>query len=154
LAGTQQETVLQVSRRFAAPREKVFDAWINPDVLMRWWAGGETMEATGAEVDAREGGRYRLSMRDNESNAEHTVTGEYTELRRPERLAFTWRWEGDPGPPIGNEETRVEVDFIEDGDGTEVVLTHSGFGNAESRGMHEHGWNAVLANLEQKVFPG
>jgi uncharacterized protein YndB with AHSA1/START domain len=154
LAGTEQETMLRVSRRFAAPREKVFDAWTNPDVLRRWWAGSETMETAGAEVDAREGGRYRLSMRDTESDAVHTVVGEYTEVRRPERLVFTWSWEGDPGPPLANEETRVEVEFVEDGDGTEVVLTHTGFGSPESRGMHEHGWGAVLASLERNVFPG
>jgi uncharacterized protein YndB with AHSA1/START domain len=153
LAGTEQETVLRVSRRIAAPREKVFDAWTNPEVVRRWW-GTEQHENAGVEVDAREGGRYRLSMRDTGSNEVHTVVGEYTEVRRPERIVFTWRWEGDPGPPIGNEETRVEVEFVEDGDGTEVVLTHSGFGSAESRGMHEHGWAAVLANLERKVFSG
>jgi uncharacterized protein YndB with AHSA1/START domain len=35
----QNETVVSMSQRFAAPRERVFDAWTNPEVLRRWWAG-------------------------------------------------------------------------------------------------------------------
>jgi uncharacterized protein YndB with AHSA1/START domain len=42
--------------------------------------------------------------------------------------------------------------FHEDGDGTLVKLTHSGFGSEEERGKHTHGWQAVLANLEANVF--
>jgi len=53
----------------------------------------------------------------------------------------------------GGEHTLVVVDFIEDGAGTLVRLTHSGLPSDESRGMHVHGWEVVLANLEQQVFP-
>ena len=35
-----EETAVRVTRRFAAPRERVFEAWTNADVLRRWWAGG------------------------------------------------------------------------------------------------------------------
>ena len=37
-----QDVVLQMSRRFDAPRERVFDAWTNPDVLLDWWRAGPT----------------------------------------------------------------------------------------------------------------
>ena len=33
-----QETALQLEHRYAAPRDQVFDAWTNPEVLKRWWA--------------------------------------------------------------------------------------------------------------------
>jgi glutathione S-transferase len=149
----QNETVVSMSQRFAAPRERVFDAWTNPEVLRRWWAGAPTMTTPLAEVDLRPGGRYRLSMHDPDSGDTHTVSGEYREVRAPERLAYTWAWEAGPAELHGSPETLVEVDFVEDGDGTLVELRHSGFGNAQARDMHVHGWTGVLANLERKVFP-
>jgi uncharacterized protein YndB with AHSA1/START domain len=152
LSSTEQGTVLRLSRRFAAPRERVFDAWTNPDVLQRWWAARENWESPVAEVDLRPGGRYRLSMRDTDTGAVHTVGGEYTEVRRPERLAYTWTWEGDPELMSGSERTLVVVDFVEDGGETEVVLTHSGFAGAHIRELHAEGWIGCLDNLGGRVF--
>ena len=147
-----QELVLELSHRYAAPREDVFDAWTNPEVLKRWWAAAPTWDTPVAEVDAREGGSYRLSMR-TDAGEIHTVGGEFTEIRPPERLAYTWSWEQGPEAAMaGSEQTLVIVDFIEDGAGTLVTLTHSGFASEEIRGMHIQGWEAVLANLERTVF--
>ncbi len=84
-----QETALQLEHRYAAPRDQVFDAWTNPEVLKRWWAAAPTWGTPLAEVDAREGGRYRLSMRTDEGEL-HTVSGEYKEISPPERLSYTW----------------------------------------------------------------
>ena len=152
MIGTEGETVLRLTRRFEAPRERVFDAWTNPDVLRRWWAAQPDWEGAEAEVDLRPGGRYRLSMRDTGSGATHTVAGEYTEVRRPERLAYTWSWEGEPTEMSGSERTLVVVEFLEDGGATEVVLTHSGFANGQIREMHAHGWQGCLDNLGRRVF--
>ena len=147
-----QELVLELSHRYAAPRADVFDAWTNPDVLRRWWAAAPGWDTPLAEVDAREGGSYRLCMRTDTGDV-HTVAGEFTEVRPPERHAYTWAWEEGPEAAMsGSEHTLVIVDFIEDGAGTLVKLTHSGFANEEIRGMHIHGWEAVLANLERSVF--
>jgi uncharacterized protein YndB with AHSA1/START domain len=141
---------LELSHRFNAPRERVFDAWTNPDVLRRWWtAGGGSTPS--AEVDLRAGGRYRLSMQ-METGEVHTVGGEYREVKPPERLVYTWQWEEGPEPVQGGNETLVTVEFLDDGDGTLVKLTHTGFPSDEVMGMHEQGWNAVLASLEQRVF--
>lgn len=151
---TGHEVALEVQHRFAAPREQVFDAWTNPDVLRRWWRAAEDWGTPLAEVDARQGGSYRLSMETGEGEI-HTVFGEYREVSPPERLAFTWTWEEGPGPVMaGSENTLVVVEFEEDGDGTLVKLTHSGFASDELKGMHEHGWQGVLGSLERNVFPG
>jgi uncharacterized protein YndB with AHSA1/START domain len=143
---TEQGTVVRVQRRFAAPRERVFDAWTNDDVLREWWSAMPTMSPGAIEVDLREGGRYRMEMRTDEGEI-HTVVGEYREVRRPERVAYTWTWESNEDAMSGSAGTLVEVDFAEDGDGTLVTLTHSGFGGPEIAGMHEHGWNGTLESL-------
>ena len=94
---TEREVALELTHRFGAPRERVFEAWTNPDVLKRWWAAAATWETPLAEVDLREGGGYRLSMKTDEGDV-HTVYGEYREIRPPERLSYTWSWEEGPGP--------------------------------------------------------
>jgi uncharacterized protein YndB with AHSA1/START domain len=149
---TGHETALEVTHRFRAPREQVFDAWTNPDVLKQWWAANSDWDTPVADVDVREGGSYRLSMRTDEGEV-HTVFGEYRNVRPPERLEYTWTWEEGPGPVMaGSENTLVVVDFVEDGDGTLVKVTHSGFATEELRDLHVHGWQGVLAKLERSVF--
>jgi len=106
----RQELVLELSHRYSAPRADVFDAWTNPQVLKRWWAAAPTWETPLAEIDAREGGSYRLSMR-TDAGELHTVSGEFTEVRPLERLAYTWSWEQGPDAAMsGSEETLVIVD--------------------------------------------
>ena len=152
MTDVQHEIALELTHRYDASRDDVFAAWIDPSVLRRWWAAQPSWETPLAEVDAVEGGRYRLSMRTDEGDL-HTVGGTFTEVRPPERLAYTWAWEDGPsGAMAGSKETLVVVDFVEDGDGTLVRLTHSGFATEEIRDMHVHGWDAVLANLARAVF--
>jgi uncharacterized protein YndB with AHSA1/START domain len=139
---------LQLSRRFDAAREDVFDAWTDADVLRRWWAAAPDWDTPAAESDARPGGRYRLSMRDTSSGDVHTVGGEYAEVTRPERLVYTWMWEDMPGAT----ESRVVVEFHEDGEGTNVVLTHTGLVDDADRDRHAHGWHGCLDNLERRVI--
>jgi uncharacterized protein YndB with AHSA1/START domain len=113
--------------------------------------GGADVGPPLAEVDPHEGG-YRLSMRTDTGDM-HTVSGEFKEVQPPERLAYTWAWEEGPEPAMAeSEHTLVVVEFLEDGDGTLVKLTHSGFATEQMREMHAQGWEAVLANLERTVF--
>jgi uncharacterized protein YndB with AHSA1/START domain len=144
-------TSLHLERTFDATPEEVFDAWTNPEVLRRWWAAAPTWRTPVAEVDLRVGGSYRLSMEDPETGAVHTVGGEYREVRRPERLAYSWRWEQADGG-TGHEST-VTVDFLAEGTGTTVVIEHLGLTTPESAAQHRHGWTGCLENLRTRLFP-
>ena len=53
----KQETTLRITRTFAAPRDRVFPAWTNPEKLKQWWGPPGYATPTG-EVDLRVGGRY------------------------------------------------------------------------------------------------
>ena len=149
---------LKLERTFQAPPEQVFDAWVNPELLRRWWAAQPDWTCPAAEVDAREGGRYELSMQQADNGAVHTVVGEYREVERPSRLVYTWAWKGEgadaEGGEAGAEETLVTVEFHGEDGATRVALTHTGFASDESRANHEHGWNGCLDNLERRVFAG
>lgn len=127
----------------------MFDAWTLPEVLTEWWAAGPPHRPGLAEVDLRVGGRYRLSMIDGDG-VETLVGGEYVEVRRPTRLAFTWRWEQGGDDPTDGTTSLVEIDFEADGDATLVTLRHSGLVTPESIALHERGWNGCFDSLERR----
>lgn len=141
--------MIEVRRRFAATPEQVFDAWTLPEVLTEWWAAGPSHRPGLAEVDPRVGGSYRLSMIDGDG-VQTIVGGEYVEVRRPTRLAFTWRWEQGGDDPTDGTTSLVEIDFEEDGDATLVTLRHSGLVTPESIELHERGWNGCFDSLERR----
>jgi uncharacterized protein YndB with AHSA1/START domain len=137
---------LRLERTFNAPAQEVFDAWTSAEVLRRWWPAGSDWETPVAEVDVRVGGSLRLVMRSPDGE-EFGGSGEYVEVTPPERLVFTWTWDGHEG----HEGTQlVEVDFSQRKDGTTtVVLTNRGLRDEESKRTHRQGWEASFDNLER-----
>jgi len=134
------ESVLTLSRVFSAPPGRVFRAWTEPELLKKWF-GPETLTVPEAEVDLRVGGAWRIAMQDPEGKV-YRVSGTYREIEPPRRLAFTWRFEHDPGEP-----TLVVIDFNAHGDGTELVMTHERFPNIEERDHHAQGWVSTFNDL-------
>jgi len=61
-------------------------------------------------------------------------------------------WEPEPGGPDIGPESCVTVDFVADGAGTRVELTHTGLVSEQSRARHGHGWDACLDNVAGRVF--
>ena len=105
----------RVSRRFQAPAEEVFDAWLDPELAREWFAPG-LGEMTRLEIDARVGGTFWLVQNRDGKLAEHT--GEYLEIDRPRRLVFTWRT-----PPL-TDTSRVIIEIRPLEAGCELTLTH------------------------------
>jgi uncharacterized protein YndB with AHSA1/START domain len=134
-------TTLQMERTYQAPAQAVFDAWTSEEVMRRWWHAEHDWETTVAEVDLRVGGTVRVVMRDPHNDIEYGGGGEYTEIERPNRLAFTWIWDNDDTRQL------IEIDFEESGDTTTVRFTHSGLWDEESVRSHEGGWGKAFDNL-------
>jgi uncharacterized protein YndB with AHSA1/START domain len=145
-AGRPDPIFLRMERTFNAPREAVFNAWTSADVLRRWWRPGSDWETPIAEADTRVGGRLRIVMRSPDGE-EIGGGGEYVEVTPPERLVFTWTWDGHEGHS-GSQ--LIEVEFNEQEDGTTtVVVTNRGLRDEEDRRAHEEGWQGSLDNLER-----
>ena len=140
-ASPNLDTTLEIKRTFQASREKVFQAWTDPEKMNRWFAPSDEYEVN-AECDPTPGGNYRVQMTHKDGNV-HTVFGEYREVNAPEKLVFTWSWED--GSVQGS---LVTVDLQDLGGATEVTLTHSGFPSAEWRDKHNEGWSDGLSRLE------
>lgn len=76
-----------ISRVLDAPRQQVFDAWIDPDQLSQWW-GPHGYTNPACEIDARVGGAYRIVMRDADGT-DYPVKGVYREILAPLQLEMT-----------------------------------------------------------------
>jgi uncharacterized protein YndB with AHSA1/START domain len=122
---------LRIERTYQTSAERVFDAWTSEAVMRRWWQaerGGQTSEA---EVDLRVGGAVRVVMYDPERDVAYGGGGAYTEIEPPNRLAFTWLWDGDI------RRTLIEIDFEEIDGATTVRFTHSGLWDEAAVRSHE-----------------
>ncbi len=135
---------LEIRRRYAVPRERVFRAWTNPVALRQWFGASPAHTTPVSEVDLRVGGRYRVGMLGPDDEQPSVAGGEYYEVTPPSRLVFTWRWE-TPNP---DEPTMlVSLDFIERDGQTELILVHERFVTDAQRDLHAAGWEGCLASL-------
>ena len=145
---TSLPLTLTAHRILRVPPARVFRAWTEAAELKRWFAAAEGFTTPLAEVDLRIGGRYRLGMQAPGSADVLVVSGEYQEIAAPERLRFTWRWDGAaPDEP----QTIVTVTFNPHPQGTELILTHERFSSSASRDQHEMGWLGCLNQLERAL---
>ena len=139
------EPTLRLERTFAAPRERVFRAWTDAAELSRWFAPTDEHTTKVIALDVRVGGRYRVKMH-SPGGKVYTVVGTFREVRPPEKLVFTWAWEGkDMG------ETLVTLEFHDRKGSTDLVLTHELFPTQELRDEYNKGWDGCLSRLAKLV---
>ena len=136
------EATLILRRTISAPRDRVFDAWTSPELMRQWFCPNEKFSVAIAEVDLTTGGKFRIGMR-NPDRQVRIATGMYREIRKPERLVFTWSWEHDPM------DTLITLTFHDLGNATEIVLKHELLPTPKHREDHAHGWEGCLGHLEK-----
>jgi len=134
------ETTLRVEREIAAPVEKVYEAWTNPEIMFQWMGPGE-VGCKKVDIDLKQGGKYLIHMVSPDCE-NHVAIGEYKEITPNKRLQFTWSWEGGEVT-----DTLVTVDFETVGDSTKVTLLHENFPTKEAAEKHTQGWNGCLEGL-------
>jgi uncharacterized protein YndB with AHSA1/START domain len=119
-----ERAVVRLQRTFAAPPDRVFRAWLDPDVLARWMAPG-SMRLTRAEIDARVGGRFRVWHADAEGTAVGGFEAEVLELVPNERIVFHWRFVGPDRAGDPAHDSRLTITFAAAREGgTELTLVH------------------------------
>ena len=105
---------------------------------MHWWGRtGSTLPV--CEVDLRPGGAWRFVERQSDGN-EYAFRGEYREVVPPERLVYTFEFEGMPGQVV------LETLTFEEQDGKTLLTDHARFDSVEDRdGMLQSGMEAGAA---------
>jgi uncharacterized protein YndB with AHSA1/START domain len=114
-----------LTRVFDAPRDLVFEAYSKPEHVRRWW-GPARYELTVCEMDFRPGGTWRFVQRDRDGS-EHGFHGEYREIVRPERLVYTFEYEGAPG------HVSVETITLDERDGRTTASSLAVFDTPQAR---------------------
>jgi uncharacterized protein YndB with AHSA1/START domain/DNA-binding transcriptional ArsR family regulator len=137
------ERELRIERTFDAPAERVFDAWTDPEVMRRWYHAGPDWETPEVEVDPRVGGKVRVVMR-RPDGTEVSLSGTYTEIERPQRLAMTCTFSDDPD----RAEQLIELSFSETDGTTTVVLVNSRIPTDERRDAQQWGWGRCFDELD------
>jgi uncharacterized protein YndB with AHSA1/START domain len=145
VAGLVNRPSLTLKRRLNAPPAKVYAAWTDPQKIAGWFGPSQVKAGSvQAEIDARSGGRFRISFSSDDEYYE--VGGVYREVVPNERLVFSWAWHSTP-----ERESLVTVSLKPDGGGTLLTLHHEQFFDEAARDGHERGWASILDKLESYV---
>jgi uncharacterized protein YndB with AHSA1/START domain len=145
---TEGDTVVVVTRRFAAPPAEVFRAHVEPALLQQWCLGPDGWTMPVCVCDARPGGKMRYEWA-NADGASFYLTGEFVEVDPPHRIVHIERMHlPDPTP-----DNRVETIFAADGDGTLLTMRMQ-LPDAATRAMMlstgmEHGMEDSYQRLER-----
>lgn len=134
------ELALTTSRRINAPASRLFNAWLDPALVARFFMPMPGTTVPSASIDPQPGGRFDITMRDGDRDIPHC--GMYKEITPHTRLVFTWE------SPFSAEGSEVCITFTPDGTATLVELTHVKFTTDSSRDGHARGWAAILAKLD------
>src|SRR5438477_12658565 len=134
------ETVV-IERTFKAPVAKVWQALTDVDQMRQWYFDlkGFRLEV-GFEFDF---------VVEHEGNSYHHRC-KITEVIPQKKIAYTWRYKGEPGDSL------VTFELFGEGEKTRLKLTHEGIESfpktpAYARKNFEAGWTAIIGS-ELKQF--
>ncbi len=130
-----ENLVVRRETHVPAPPATVFALLTDPEKILRWMG-------TEAQLESQPDGIYLVNV-----TGARFARGSFREVVPVHRLAYSFGWDGSEVMPP--ESTLVEIDLIEQPDGTLVRLTHSGLPNAEQCARHAEGWAHYLARLAE-----
>jgi uncharacterized protein YndB with AHSA1/START domain len=131
----QEALVVHRETHIAAPPAAVFALLTDPEKILRWMG-------TEAQVEPQPGGLYLVNV-----TGARFARGSFREVVPVHRLAYSFGWDGSEVVPPGS--SLVEIDLIEQPDGTLLRLTHSGLPNAEQCAGHAEGWTHYFGRLAE-----
>ncbi len=144
---TKQTNRLEIVRVIKASKQRVFDAWTQPQMIRRW-AAPWAMEVQKAESDVRAGGSYTRTMFGSPGPGMEarsaTIKGQYLRVEPYDLLSFTWQADFAPG-----QDCVVTISLKEVEGGTEMTLVHEGFTDKATSEGFTRGWGSVLDKLQQ-----
>jgi uncharacterized protein YndB with AHSA1/START domain len=127
---------VHIERVFDAPRELVWRAFTEPELVAQWWGRGNRLDIE--RMDVERGGHWRFV--EHSAEGVYGFEGRYREVSPPERLVWTFEWDGMPGY------VAIDTMTLEDlGDGRTKVISTSLFHTTEERdGMLSSGMQTGL----------
>ncbi|HWF37322.1 MAG TPA: SRPBCC domain-containing protein [Candidatus Acidoferrales bacterium] len=134
--------------QIAAPPEKVFQALVDPQQVVKWWGQIGIYRCTEFQVDLRACGKWRSGGTGPDGRA-FDVRGEILEADPPRLLVYSWvsSWTGDA-------KTTVRWELQANGQGTLVTVRHSGFAAHPELAQRYRGWPRMLGWLQALLDRG
>ena len=125
--------VVRRETHIQAPPAAVFALLTDPEKILRWMG-------TEAQLEAQPGGLYLVNV-----TGARFARGAFREVVPVHRLAYSFGWDGSEEVPPGS--SLIEIDLIEEPEGTLLRLTHTGLPSAEQFAAHADGWAHYLGRL-------
>ena len=139
---------VRLHRVVATNPEKIYRAFLEGDALAKWLPpNGFT--CTVHELDAKAGGRFKMSFRNFTTGDSHSFGGEYLELVPYERILYTDKFD-DPNLPG---DIQVTVTLKQVSCGTELHIVQAGLPDVIPPEACYLGWQESLRNLARLVEP-
>jgi uncharacterized protein YndB with AHSA1/START domain len=136
--------LIVMTRDFDAPRDLVFRAYTDPQLLVQW-LGPRDLTTTVDRYDVRDGGRWRYVQRDPEGR-EHGFHGIFHGAPSPEAIVQTFEYEGVPGHVM------LSTTTFEDRGGATLVRTVSSFQSVADRdGMAVSGMERGVQEGDERL---
>jgi uncharacterized protein YndB with AHSA1/START domain len=144
------EPQISITRVFAAPRERVWREWTEPDRFADWFGGGDTqVPLASVSMDVRKGGAWRATMLVGPGRREIRWKGEYREVVAPERLVFTLSDRPDEVYAL------VTVVLTDLGDSrTEMRFSQRGGPPPDQWRRAKEGWSSFFDRIQARLAAG
>lgn len=132
--------MIEITKRIAAPRERVWECLITPELIRAWWGSH-------VKLHAHPGGRLEERWR-NLDGRMVTTRGEITHWQEGESFSMTWADED------WDDNTQLTISLQSRDDGTQLTLRHEGWvwlgaAAANLQDAHRVGWQGHLDDLQQ-----
>jgi uncharacterized protein YndB with AHSA1/START domain len=140
----QLTPTVNIPWHFDAAREKVWQAWTDPQMVTQWFGSDPDGKVLSATINARPGGTFEITFANADGTA-FTCFGTYQEVDTYKKLAFTWSWINSPDV----------VEFVTVSLRDEPGGTHMDFeiANIDPNSAHnyEPGWKSTFEKLERAL---
>lgn len=139
---------VQLHRVIAAPPERVYRAFIDPEAMVKWLPP-HGFTAKVHHIDARVGGEYKMSFTNFSTGNAHSFGGKYLEMKPNEFLRYIDKFDNPHLPG----EMEIKITFRKVMCGTELLISQTGIPEAIPAEMCYLGWQQSLNLLTQLVEP-
>ncbi len=154
--------MILITRVFNAPRERLWRAWTEPELIMKWW-GPRSFTSPVVKMDLRAGGKYLNCMRSPDGK-DYWSAGTYKEIIKAERLILSDSFSDSEGKIVPASyygmsgdwllELQVTVTFEEDAGRTRLTLRHEGMPEGQMSELTKAGWNESFDKLAEYLEKG
>lgn len=143
IPATRPHATVTVARLFEYPAERVFDAWLDPQLVGQWLFATPGGAMQQVDIDPRPHGALRIVERRDGVDVAHT--GRYLVIDRPRRLSFSFAVRD-----YSDDVTRVDIAFRPMAQGCAVTLRHEGVWPDDADRARE-GWTTILNGLDRTL---